>query len=189
MSSSDPDTELVRGLVAAHLILEEQDVEHALCGGIAANLYRDELRATTDVDIYVICPAPKVLSLARTFEGKGWTAHPAWRGAELLRLERDDLPRVDLLIAATDFEKEAVRRARPASISGQQIRVLSPEDLIVFKLVAGRARDYEAVAAIINSHGNDLDRDFILRRLSELGMEDRWARALEEAQREAHDLG
>jgi hypothetical protein len=59
----------------------------------------------------------------------------------------------------------------------------------VFKLVAGRALDYEATAAIVNSLGAELDGGFIQQQLAELGMEDRWRRALEEAELEAQDRG
>lgn len=189
MSDSQPSPALGQALFAVQAVLEEEDVEHALCGGIAANLYRDELRTTTDVDIYIICAAPKLVSLARAFEQRGWRAHPAWRKAELLRLERDDLPRVDLLVASTDFERQAVERAVVARIEGHPIRVLLAEDLIVFKLVAGRLRDYEAVAAILNSRGRELDTTFVERTLAEFGMEDRWERVIEEAVRESEDLG
>jgi predicted nucleotidyltransferase len=188
-SSPDSDAELKAALVSVHAVLVESGVEHALCGGIAANLYRTEMRTTTDVDLYVLCSAPQAVTLARAFEERGWTAHPAWRKAELLRLERVDLPRVDLLIAATEFERQAVRRAIPTIIAGRRIHVLKPEDLIVFKLVAGRFRDYEAVAAIVNTNPTSLDRGFIRRALAEIGMEDRWERALEGAEREAEDRG
>jgi predicted nucleotidyltransferase len=169
--------------------LDRAGIQHALCGGIAANLYRTEMRATNDVDLYIACTSPELVSLTRLFEREGWRAHPAWRKAELLRLERDERPRVDLLIASTDFERRAVERAVPYSIGGDEIRVLLPEDLIVFKLVAGRARDYEAVAAIVNVSLADLDTSFIQRSLDEFGMADRWLRALEEAEREAEDRG
>jgi predicted nucleotidyltransferase len=171
-------------LLAVHRILEEEGVAHALCGGIAANLYREEIRATVDVDLCVVCSAPGLVALSRTFEERGWTAHPAWRQAELLRLRRDDHPRVDLLVAATSFERRAVERAASFRIGKETMRVLTPEDLIVFKLVAGRSRDFEAVAAIINTQGTTLDADFISASLSDLGLGDRWERALDEAQRE-----
>lgn len=180
---------LTDALVAVHDVLADASVDHALCGGLAANLYRDEVRATTDVDLYLDVSAPKLVELTRRFEAAGWEAHPAWRRAELLRLERDDLPRVDCLIASTDYERDAVRHAAHMTIAGREVKVLVPEDLVVFKLVAGRARDYEAVAAVMNASETDLDVAYIRRWLDSFGMGDRWGRALEEAEREAQDLG
>jgi predicted nucleotidyltransferase len=180
---------LLDALLAVHDVLEAEDVEHALCGGLAANLYRDELRATVDLDIYLVSSPAQLVSTTRAFEEHGWTAHPAWRQAELLRLERADLPRVDLLIASTDFERIAVRRASEALIAGRNIRVLTPEDLIIFKLAAGRLRDYEDVVAMLNARTGRIDAGYVRRWLDEFGMTERWTRALEEAKREAEDLG
>lgn len=176
-------------MLAVHPLLETRGIGHALCGGIAANLYRAELRATVDVDFYIVCAATELVALTRLFEQEGWRVHPAWEQAELLRLEREDLPRVDLLIASTDYEKQAVGRATVVTIDDEEVGVLRPEDLIVFKLVAGRARDFEAVAAIINTLGDNLERDFIAKTLTGLGMEERWTRALAEAELEAQGRG
>lgn len=60
-----------------------------------------------------------------------------------------------------------------------------PEGTLSDALVAGRARDYEAVAAVVNARGDDLDARYVGRKLEGLGMTDRWDRALEEAEREA----
>lgn len=188
MCASPTEDTLVTALLTVHAVLEEEGVDHALCGGIAANLYRDEIRATTDVDIYIACAAAQLVSLARTFEESGWSAHPEWQQADLLRLDHPDLPRVDLLVASTNFERQAIRRAVTTKIDHAEIRVLVPEDLIVLELVAGRARDYEAAAAILNARPR-LDREYIVRQLDVLEMEGRWHRVLEEAALEAQDLG
>jgi hypothetical protein len=70
------------------------------------------------------------------------------------------------------------------ALSDHHVHVVSPEDLIVMKLLAGRARDYEAVAAIINTRGDDLDREYITGWLFQFGQADAWDRALDEARRE-----
>jgi predicted nucleotidyltransferase len=183
------DVTLEEEFLAVRAVLEQAGVRNALCGGIAANLYRERIRATDDVDACIICSAPELLSLARRFEDLGWRAHPAWRKAELLRLERDGHPLVDLLIASTEFERAAVERAATFRIGDTDVRVLLPEDLIVFKLVAGRDHDYESVGAIIDAQGADLDIEYIQQTLDEFGMDQRWKRALEAAARIAEDLG
>jgi predicted nucleotidyltransferase len=184
-----PEVTLEDELLAVHGVLENAGVQSALCGGIAANLYRTVVRATNDVDLCIVCTAPQLVSLTRLFEQHGWRAHPAWRKAELLRLERESHPTVALLIASTDYEREAITRAVPFQIGDRKIRVLMAEDLIVFKLVAGRHRDYEAVGDIVNAHAAELDTEFVRSTLAEFGMEDRWPRALEAAELEAEDFG
>jgi predicted nucleotidyltransferase len=179
---------LVDALLAVHETLDASGVAHALCGGIAANLYREDVRATMDVDLYIAVGAAELVALSRRFEEDGWEARPYWRKGDLLRLMKGDMPPVDCLIASTPYEVGALNRAVPASIDGHAVPVLTAEDLIVFKLVAGRARDYEAVAAMINALGKKLDAKFITETLTDLGFEDRWQRAKEEAEREAQSL-
>ncbi len=43
-------------------------------------------------------------------------------------------------------EETAIRRARLMSVAGERVRVCTPEDLIVLKIVSDRARDLEDVA-------------------------------------------
>lgn len=175
---------LTEALIATHELLEAAGAPHALCGGVAANLYRNEVRATTDVDFAVAVGAAQVVDLVRTFEAMGWQAEPFWRRGEQLRLTHDDLPRVDCVIATTDYERAAIDRSVPAVIEGHEINVLTAEDLIVFKLMAGRARDYEAVAAIINARRGRLDVNYIRGWLEQFGTPESWDRAVAEARRE-----
>jgi predicted nucleotidyltransferase len=172
-------------LFAVHAVLEYAGVPHALCGGLAANLYRDEVRATADVDLAVAAGPSRLVDLVRTFTDAGWSAEPYWRQGEQVRLTRRDLPRVDLILATTDFERAAIERAAPAAIEGRTIPVLVAEDLVVQKLLAGRARDYEAVAAMINAMGDRLDSEYIRGWLEQFDAGEAWARAIDEARREA----
>lgn len=83
----------------------------------------------------------------------GWQVEPYWQQAEQLRLMRDDLPRVDCILSTTGCERQAIADANSAQIEGREISVLSAEDLIVFKLIAERARAYEAVAPSSRADG------------------------------------
>lgn len=176
---------LTQALLAVHEVVEAAGIPHALCGGLAANLYREEIRATVDVDLAIAVGPARMVELVRTFTAGGWNAEPYWRQGEQLRLIRRGLPRVECLVATTDYERAAIDRSVPAGIEGRELRVLTAEDLIVFKLIAGRARDYEAVAAIINARGGRLDVDYIRGWLEQLGSPEAWERAVDEARREA----
>lgn len=176
---------LTHALLAVHDVLVAAKVPHALCGGLAANLYREEVRATVDVDLAVAIEPARVVDLVQKFSDAGWKVEPYWRHGQQLRLTRSDLPRVDCILATSDYERSAIEHAVSARIEGHELSVLTAEDLIVFKLIAGRARDYEAVAAIINARGERLDLDYITGWLEQVGVSDRWERAKEEARREA----
>jgi hypothetical protein len=175
---------LTDALLAVHQVLEDARVPHALCGGLAANLYREEVRATSDVDLAIAAGPADLVGLVRDLESAGWRVAPSARAGEQLRLSRRDLARVDCLVATTDFERAAIDHSVPFVLEGVGLRVLTAEDLIVFKLLAGRARD-EAVAAVINGIGRSLDDDYIKGWLDQFGDAQAWDRAVEEARREA----
>jgi predicted nucleotidyltransferase len=176
---------LTDALLAVHRVLDEDSIRHALCGGLAANLYRKEVRATSDVDLAVAVSPSRLIDVTRRFVDAGWDVEPYWSHGEQLRLNHENLPRVDCIIATTDYERSAIERAVPAEIEGNELKVLTIEDLIVFKLIAGRARDYEAVAAMISERGEELDVFYITGWLDQFGASDAWTRAIEEARREA----
>jgi predicted nucleotidyltransferase len=173
---------LVDAIKAAHRVLTSAGVAHALLGGMAANLYRREARATQDVDFAVKASAAQTIALIDAFREAGWEPQAGSTGSESLRLVHADMPRIDVLIAGTPFEESAIGRAAVLTLDGDEILIVTPEDLIVYKLIAGRAHDYEAVAAIINAIA-DLDTAYIEGWLRQFGFEDRWSKAKEEAAR------
>jgi predicted nucleotidyltransferase len=174
---------LLDALLAAHEILDDVGATHALCGGLAANLYRTELRATSDVDVVIGVSPVTLVEVVERFERGGWTANASWHQGEQVRLVHPDLGRVDLLVAGTDFEHAALDHAVPSTIAG--VRVVTPEDLIVMKTVAGRARDVEAVVAILVARGETLDAAYIADWVAAFGATQTWERAQLEAQLEA----
>src|SRR5438093_1102153 len=107
---------LTEALLAVDEVLAAAGVPHALCGGLAANLYREEVRATSDVDLAVAVGPARLIGLVRSFTDGGWRAEPYWRHTEQLRLTRRDLPRVDCLVATTDYERAAIDRSVPVEI-------------------------------------------------------------------------
>jgi hypothetical protein len=50
---------------------------------------------------------------------------------------------VDLLVAKTPFKESALTRARLVPVLGTACSVITPEDLIVYKLLANRPREIE----------------------------------------------
>lgn len=177
---------LIDALKAASKLLASQGIAHALLGGMAANLYRHEARATQDVDFGISATPVQTLALVDAFSKAGWTPELRAHKAETLRLAHDDLPRIDLLIAGTPFEENAIARAAPLTIDDHELAIVTPEDLIVYKLIAGRARDYEAVAAILNASA-PIDSGYVTGWLEQFGLSDRWEKALGEAARLAED--
>jgi len=72
---------------------------------------------------------------------------------------------LDVLLAETDYQRTAMRRA--------QRGVLTVEDVIVHKLIAGRPRDIDDIRSILHT-GIAFDRDYVERNARDWGVFDRW---------------
>jgi len=76
---------------------------------------------------------------------------------------------VDVVLAGPGLEQEFLRRAIPVDIAGTVLPVISPEDLIVTKVLAGRPKDLEDIHGILRSPARRLDLARIRRTLALLG--------------------
>ena len=74
--------------------------------------------------------------------------------------------RVDLTFSDSIYETEALGRAKRVLIGETHVKFISPEDLIIHKIIAGRARDIEDVKGILLKNP-DLDLGYIKHWLSE----------------------
>jgi hypothetical protein len=81
---------------------------------------------------------------------------------------------VDIMLAALEFEELALRRARAVPFGGRLVKLATPEDLILHKVLAPRAVDIEDVRQIVSRQREVLDRDYLDIRVHELAtlMED-----------------
>jgi hypothetical protein len=71
---------------------------------------------------------------------------------------------IDISLAGLAFEVEVLDRASPWKIrNGEALTTCSPEDLIVYKLVAARPQDLVDVAGVVRRQGRKLDIERIRR--------------------------
>lgn len=75
--------------------------------------------------------------------------------------------RIDLLFGLLPFEEEAVRRAARVEAAGRTIRVCTPEDLILIKIISDRPRDLEDARAIVRRRLPALDLGYLEPRVLE----------------------
>ena len=152
-------------LSALAVILGSLSIRWALIGALAANRYRTAPRLTQDVDLLLANPGPGLSALIDALAGAGWRVRHRDAEGELIRLTHDQLGNADLLIAGTDYQQEALRRAASETMSdGQRFTVLTAEDVIIHKLIAGRSQDLADIEAIVAANV-PLDEHYI----------DRWA--------------
>ena len=138
MTSSNPSTVLV------HLgsVFARAQVPHALIGGHAVNAWI-EPRYTADVDVTIQADAASFARLATALAAEGFvqTVEHGARlpsGPDFIRYQSRNVV-LELQGAKTAFQHELIRRARP--IGAGSLRVATPEDLIVLKLIADRRKD------------------------------------------------
>ena len=58
---------------------------------------------------------------------------------------------VDLTFGALDFEREMIERAATLSVAGLTLKLPTPEDLIITKAVALRAKDIADIESLLNA--------------------------------------
>ena len=101
----------------------------------------------------------------------------------LLHDRTNDVP-VDVTFAWLPFETEALARSEMVSLGPLQIRVPRVDDLLVYKLVAGRPRDLNDVEQLLILYSNQIDFERIRSVLQEFAVaieSDAPLRALEQA--------
>lgn len=124
-------------------------IEWVLIGAVAANRYRVSPRLTADVDFLLDGARPDLVALEAALAAAGWSVRRSTPTGELLRIRHPELGLADLLIAETEYQRVALARARAEVVGSTNVRVLAPEDVIVHKLIAGRAQDLADVEAIV----------------------------------------
>jgi hypothetical protein len=154
-----------RDVVAAvAALLSAQGVSWVVMGAVAANRYRREVRLTGDLDLLVASHGSNGLgALEASFENAGWSVRRGSADGAILRLRHATLGAVDLVLAETEYQREAIERAASeVSGAGVPLRVLRIEDVLVHKLIAGRPRDLADIEDIL-ARRPELDETYVQR--------------------------
>jgi hypothetical protein len=143
-----------------------------IIGGIAV-IARGVRRLTTDVDVAVRGDAVDVAVLLRALARRGIVPRIARADAfarvhlVLLLRHRPTGVDLDVSLAWSAFEHEALARCTDARFGTVQAPMARPEDLVIYKAVAGRPRDLDDVEALLLLHRN-IDLARVRRRVTEL---------------------
>jgi hypothetical protein len=159
----------LRRLVAAAAALERvSGLRVAIIGGVARGVWATP-RATLDVD--VVLDAPTVDEALHHAADAGLTTDPAeidgLARSGMTRLRLPEHPkgsvRMDVLAADHPYYVRVVDRSRRVVVFGESVRVASPEDVILLKLLADRSQDRADVEAILDAQRGRLDLDLLER--------------------------
>ncbi len=64
---------------------------------------------------------------------------------------------VDLLLAGSGLHEDFLDRRRHVDVGGALVPMLSPEDLVITKVLAGRRKDLEDIRGVLAERGAELD--------------------------------
>lgn len=64
---------------------------------------------------------------------------------------------LDVVVAGPGPEQEFLERARRVDLGAVEVPVLSPEDLVITKILAARPKDLDDVEGILRERGSELD--------------------------------
>ncbi len=142
--------------------------------GAQAVLIWGRPRMTADVDVTVVLVPPDTGRFVKEMQSTGF---------ELRVRDVDDFVRrthvlpfvhtrtgmpLDVVLAASGLEQEFLNRARQARIGDLEIPVISPEDLVIAKILAGRPQDLQDIAGVLARQKKSLDLERIRNTLKSL---------------------
>jgi hypothetical protein len=130
--------------------------------GAQAALVWGRPRLTTDVDVTVKSGASAEL-LVRRLDAHGFSlridaTETFIRTTRVVPLEhRSSGLALDVVLAGPGLEDLFIERAIQIDVAGTLVPFISPEDLIVTKLLAGREKDIEDVRGVLSERGSALN--------------------------------
>lgn len=157
--SNDAAAEAV---AAVARVLRRQNVSWYLLGAQAV-IYWGRPRLSADVDVSVSFPLDRVSDLAAALAEEGF--RPLVEDVDEFVARTRVLPLghegtgmpIDMIFGGPGLEDEFRERAIPVAIGGETVPIITPEDLLVTKILAGRPKDIEDARGLIAVRGAALD--------------------------------
>lgn len=178
----------------AFTFLEDRGVRYLVVGGLAVVVV-GEPRTTADADAVVFVSPDEAEALISAAASAGFTLDAQVERERLARTGtirlRSGYFQFDLITASLPFEDQALARANWHTLLGMRLPFPTPEDLILFKVLAGRDKDLLDATGVARRHHDHLDTAYLERTLHPIcdAAEDTapWGR-LQEVLAKARDL-
>jgi hypothetical protein len=146
-------TSLVEKVLALSEALEAADIPHAFGGALALAYCTEDPRGTRDIDVNAFVPASEgarvLAALPPGVAVKPGTAEIIAADGQV-RLWWDDTP-VDLFLDYAPLHAQAARGRRVVPFAGRQISVLGPTELVLFKALFDRPKDWVDIATVVEA--------------------------------------
>lgn len=152
-------TSLVEPLDALQHLFQRFGNRGVVIGGIAASLL-GQPRLTVDLDAVIHLTIENLHQLIEFAKEEGM--NPRIKNAEafarknqvlLLRHEHSGI-NINISLGILPFELEMIERGQEISVGEIQVRLPTPEDLIIMKAIAHRSKDLEDIKTVASSHPN-----------------------------------
>lgn len=143
--------DLVGQVLVLHAALDAAHVPHAFGGALALAYWTEEPRGTRDIDCNVFVPATRADDVLAVLPA-GVVVPPGT--AQLVakvgqvRLWWGETP-VDLFFDYAPLHEAAAAGVRRVPLAGTQIPVLGPVELVLFKALFDRTKDWADVEAVL----------------------------------------
>ncbi|MCU0500271.1 MAG: hypothetical protein MUC51_00635 [Anaerolineae bacterium] len=146
--------------------LNKAGIASITIGGVAIAIW-GEPRVTRDIDLKVMLGREQAGRLIAILAPDYVSLLPdpiaALQRQAMLFVQDEAGTRLDLLLAETPYDVTAIQRGRDVEVQpGLSIRLCSPEDLIIYKLISTRLRDHEDASSVIRRQDALLDDAYIL---------------------------
>ena len=172
-------------------VLDEAGVSYMLTGSLASAFYAVP-RATQDIDVVIEAERDGIDRLVQGLLAAGWYADrdaalEAWQGqSQFNAIEPDTGWKADFIVRKDRaYSREEFSRRERISLLGVELAVASLEDVLIAKLEWSRLGDSALqrrdVAQLLERTWPRVDRAYVDKWVSELGLEAEWRTALVEA--------
>jgi uncharacterized nucleotidyltransferase DUF6036 len=170
-------------------LFEKLGVPYAVMGGIAVRVYGIP-RPRYDIDFTLAIDRDRLPQLYASVHELGYTVPEEYVGGCVDQVAGMPLVKfrlyvegrgidIDVFLAESHFQEQLLVRRRRAPIDAASIWFVSPEDLILLKVLAGRPRDLADVGDILFTQGQ-LDQGYMRHWAQDLGILDQLESVLAE---------
>jgi hypothetical protein len=160
-------------------LFERLEIPYAVMGGLAVRVYGIP-RPTFDVDFTAAVGRDRLPALYERLKDIGYTVSEefakGWvdKVAEMpivktkLFVEGRSID-VDIFLAESPYQQELLARRRSEELDGVPVWIVSPEDLVLLKLISYRPRDVADIGDVLFTQGQ-LDETYLRHWAATLGV-------------------
>lgn len=154
-------------------ILQSKDIPFMFMGGMAISVWGNP-RATYDIDGVIKVNKNQLNELINEFSQKGFMYDKkapikVIQNMPFITLKKRKIY-IDLFLAKSEYERQALSRRQEVNLKDINITLITPEDLILYKLLSGRTRDIDDIREILVMQKEKIDIRYLKKWAKKLGV-------------------